>query len=65
MVVPLLPFDALNSYALGEFTLRLAVLMYSCEFIIGKSTGNTLLPVNGAAILSMLLAIALRGAAFF
>jgi UDP-GlcNAc:undecaprenyl-phosphate/decaprenyl-phosphate GlcNAc-1-phosphate transferase len=57
MIVPLLPFDSINRYAIGEFSLRLAVLMYSCEFIVGKSTGKTLLPVNGAAMLSMLLAI--------
>ena len=57
MVVPLLPFESINRYAIGEFALRLAVLMYSCEFIIGRSTGKTLLPVNGAALLSMLLAI--------
>lgn len=58
MVVPLLPFESINRYAIGEFSLRLAVVMYSCEFIIGKSVGKSLLFVNGAAMLSMLLAIA-------
>ncbi len=58
VVVPLLPFDLLNRYAIGEFALRLAVLMYSCEFIVGKSAGRTPLLVIGAAMLSMMLAIA-------
>ena len=65
MVVPLLPFDSFNRYAIGEFTLRLAVLMYSCEFIVGKSGGRMLLPINGAALLSMLLALTLHGNLFF
>lgn len=62
VIVPLLPFDALSTYAIGEFTLRLAVFMYSCEFIIGKSaTKTSLLPINIIAMLSILLAAALHG----
>jgi len=64
LVVPLLPIDAVNRYAVGEFTLRLAVLMYSCEFIIGKSLEKKLLPVTIAAISSILLTIALHGVLF-
>jgi hypothetical protein len=64
MVVPLLPFESISRYVIGEFSLRLAVLMYSCEFIVGKSAGKSLLPVGGAAVLSMLLAIAFHGALF-
>ncbi len=58
MVVPLLPFESINRYAIGEFALRLAVLMYSCEFVIGRSSGKALLPVTGVAVVSMLFAIA-------
>jgi UDP-GlcNAc:undecaprenyl-phosphate GlcNAc-1-phosphate transferase len=64
MVVPLLPFESISRYVIGEFSLRLAVLMYSCEFIVGKSAGKSLLPVGGAAVLSMLLVIAFHGALF-
>lgn len=61
IVAPLLPFSPLNQHAIGEIALRLAVLMYSCEFIIGKSANQTLLPVNGVAILSVLLIAILHG----
>lgn len=55
LAVPLMPFDSLSHYAIGEITLRLAVLMYSCEFIISKTWGKTLLPVNIVAVASLLL----------
>ncbi|HSB95462.1 MAG TPA: MraY family glycosyltransferase [Spongiibacteraceae bacterium] len=55
LAVPLMPFESLSHYAIGEITLRLAVLMYSCEFIISKTSGKTLLPVNIAAVVSLLL----------
>ena len=42
IVVPLLPFASINRYAVGEFALRLAVLMYSCEFIVGKSVRQSI-----------------------
>ena len=58
LVIPLLPFDSIAHYAIGELSLRLAVLMYSCEFIVSKSETNTMLPINGAALLSILLATA-------
>jgi UDP-GlcNAc:undecaprenyl-phosphate GlcNAc-1-phosphate transferase len=51
LVIPLLPFDILKHYPIGEFTLRLSVLMYSCEFIIGKTATKTLLPINGVVLL--------------
>lgn len=54
LVVPLLPFETLDHYAIGEIALRLAVLMYSCEFIIGKTQGQRLLPLNLAACLAVL-----------
>jgi hypothetical protein len=50
-----MPFDSLSHYAIGEITLRLAVLMYSCEFIISKTSGRSLLPVNIVAVVSLLL----------
>lgn len=56
IVLPLLPFDALKDYPIGEFTLRLAVLMYSCEFIIGKSATKILLPLNGLALVLAIVA---------
>lgn len=65
VVVPLLPFELVNSYAIGEFALRLAVLMYSCEFIVGKSQNNSSLIVVSAAVLSMLFAIARAWDLFF
>jgi UDP-GlcNAc:undecaprenyl-phosphate GlcNAc-1-phosphate transferase len=55
LAVPLMPFDSLSHYAIGEITLRLAVLMYSCEFIISKTSGRALLPVNIVAVVSLLL----------
>ncbi len=55
LAVPLMPFSSLSRYAIGEITLRLAVLMYSCEFIISKTSGKTLLPVNIIAALALLL----------
>jgi len=65
VVAPLLPLSPSNSQAIGEIALRLAVLMYSCEFIIGRSANRTLLPINGIAILSVLLIAALRGPVSF
>lgn len=57
VVTPLLPFETINRYSIGEFALRLAVLMYSCEFIVGKtSTKAALLPIC-VATLSMLLSL--------
>jgi UDP-GlcNAc:undecaprenyl-phosphate GlcNAc-1-phosphate transferase len=61
LVAPLLPFAPLNHHTVGEIALRLAVLMYSCEFIIGKSEGKALLPVNSIAILSILAIAVLHG----
>lgn len=59
LAVPLIPLDSLSHYAIGEITLRLAVLMYSCEFIISKTSGKTLLPVNIIAVLALLLVTSL------
>lgn len=65
LIAPLLPAASFNRYAVGEFTLRLAVLMYSCEFILGKSSAGKFLPVTGVAVLSTLLALILQTAPLF
>jgi hypothetical protein len=63
LVVPLLPFVSVGRFAIGEFSLRLAVLIYCCEFVVGKHTERKmLLPMNFAGVLSMTLAIILNGA---
>jgi hypothetical protein len=63
LVVPMLPFVSVGRFAIGEFTLRLAVLIYSCEFVVGKYTERRmLLPMNFAGVLSMTLAIVLNSA---
>jgi hypothetical protein len=53
LVAPLLPIDSISSYALGEITLRLAVLMYSCEFVIGRAQGRAALPLGAIAGFSL------------
>lgn len=60
IVVPLLPFESMNRFAIGEIVLRLAVLMYSCEFILAKTQGKALLPLNGVASFSLLLTLFLH-----
>ena len=58
VVIPLLPFEPINRYAVGEFALRLGVLMYCCEFVAGKSQGKPSFFIVSAALISMLIAIA-------
>jgi UDP-GlcNAc:undecaprenyl-phosphate/decaprenyl-phosphate GlcNAc-1-phosphate transferase len=61
LVVPLLPFEPLDRYSIGEFSLRLAVLIYSCEFVVARtSEKNKLLPVNVVSVLTLALAIILN-----
>lgn len=55
LCVPVLPLEALGRFAVGEVALRLAVLMYSCEFLIGRTGGRGLLPLSCAATSSILL----------
>lgn len=55
LTVPLLPLATLDRYAVGEVALRLAVMMYSCEFLIGRTGGRGLLPLSCAAAVSVLL----------
>ncbi|MFW0776174.1 MAG: MraY family glycosyltransferase [Rickettsiales bacterium] len=36
LAIPQLPFDTLTANSIGEIALRLAVLMYCCEFLLGR-----------------------------
>lgn len=56
VVVPLLPFEWMQQFAVGETVLRVAVLMYGCEFIIGRMQEKSALPLTGVAGFSLLYA---------
>ncbi len=58
VVIPILPFESINRYSIGEFALRLGVLMYCCEFVVGKSQGKSSIFIVSAALISMLIAVA-------
>lgn len=53
-VVPFLPFGDISDFSIGQITLRLAVLLYSCEYLLGKDPVNNVL-LKGASIASMVL----------
>ena len=36
LAIPQLPFETLSTNSIGEIALRLAVLMYCCEFLLGR-----------------------------
>lgn len=36
LIIPQLPFNTMNKFAIGSTALRLAVLMYSCEFLLAR-----------------------------
>ncbi|WP_101758735.1 hypothetical protein [Oceanicoccus sp. KOV_DT_Chl] len=36
VIVPQLPFSALESFSIGHIALRLSVLMYGCEFLLAR-----------------------------
>lgn len=55
VVVPWLPFAPLKQFAIGEIVLRLAILMYSCEFILERAHGKAVLPLSGVAGASLFL----------
>jgi UDP-GlcNAc:undecaprenyl-phosphate GlcNAc-1-phosphate transferase len=46
IAVPLLPIESVSRHAVGEIVLRLSVLMYSCEFVIGRSQGRHIKPLG-------------------
>lgn len=54
IIVPLLPFDSLNNHEVRTISLRLAVLIYSCEFILARSKSRHSLLVC-ASMMSLLL----------
>ncbi len=54
LILPQLPFATLDSNSVGQITLRLAVLMYGCEFMIAK-TGGKLIILKVSSIVSLLL----------
>lgn len=53
-IVPQLPFETLDNNQVGTIALRLAALMYSCEFILGRSKGGFKILI-GSSLLSMFL----------
>ncbi len=46
VTVPLLPIESVSRHAVGEIVLRLCVLMYSCEFVLGRTQGRHLAPLG-------------------
>jgi UDP-GlcNAc:undecaprenyl-phosphate GlcNAc-1-phosphate transferase len=54
IILPQLPFATLDSNSVGQITLRLAVLMYGCEFMIAKTDGKLII-LKVSSIVSLLL----------
>lgn len=54
IAVPILPFDTLDNNAVGEIALQLAVMMYSCEFILGRAVTNFRV-ICAASLISLFL----------
>lgn len=52
---PMIPVEGFNEWAIGEIALRLAILMYSCEFLLGRTGGRGLWPVSAAAVASVVI----------
>ena len=40
ILVPQLPFETLSEHSVGHISLRLAVLMYGCELVLGKNKND-------------------------
>jgi len=55
-VVPFLPFDNANDIDIGRITLRLSILLYSCEYLLSKNPKNHVL-LKASAIASMVLLV--------
>lgn len=55
IIVPLLPIDALDEFAVGQIALRLAVLMYGCEFLLARGERNKLKLLNTGAVTGLLV----------
>jgi UDP-GlcNAc:undecaprenyl-phosphate GlcNAc-1-phosphate transferase len=54
VVVPQLPFAALDQLSVGQIVIRLAVLLYACEFILAKNHSRFRV-INLSAIAALLL----------
>ena len=54
VVVPQLPLAAMDQLSLGQVVLRLAALMYACEFILAKNR-TSFRCLNAGAILSLVI----------
>ena len=55
VIVPQLPFATMDQLSVGQIVLRLAVLMYGCEFILAKNrTSFRMLNIGAIASLSVL-----------
>lgn len=54
LIIPQLPFKTLDNNAIGLISLQLAVLMYGCEFILGRAKTNFRV-LTLASIISLLL----------
>ena len=54
IILPQLSISGLDESAIGSITLQLAVLLYGCEFLLGKDGRNHTL-LNGTSILCLLV----------
>jgi hypothetical protein len=59
LVVPQLSFGGLSDVVIGRFTLRLAIVLYTCEYVLNKHNCNHWL-MNGTAIAGVMLVAVLR-----
>ncbi|HUH36635.1 MAG TPA: MraY family glycosyltransferase [Spongiibacteraceae bacterium] len=54
LIVPQLPFPLLDQYDIGKIALRLAVIMYCCEFLIARRGTRRLVALNLASVFGAL-----------
>ncbi len=54
IVVPQLPFDSIDSMSVGHIALRLAVLMYGCEYLLARGGKRNYKFLTAASIVSLL-----------
>jgi UDP-GlcNAc:undecaprenyl-phosphate/decaprenyl-phosphate GlcNAc-1-phosphate transferase len=55
VLMPLLPFDMMDQYAIGSIALIVALLMYASEFVLNRATRMVVFPCAGAIAGSALL----------
>jgi hypothetical protein len=56
ILLPLLPFDILDQYAIGRIALIVAILMYTSEFVLNRAT-RTVAFTSACAVAGLLLAL--------